>query len=82
MGNHYGLNTWYNIGGKKQVECATLQQNRNYCEPNPCENGACIGGINGFHCICNPNWKGKTCNKQSKLSIYYIEIQNIVTIVS
>ena len=54
---------WKNhVTGKTvKVECATLEENKYHCDSNPCVNGKCIGVISDFHCICQANWKGKTC---------------------
>ena len=48
------------------VQCATLEENKYHCDSKPCVNGKCIGVINDFFCICQPNWKGKACNNISK----------------
>jgi hypothetical protein len=36
---------------------------RNYCDPNPCENGGtCVNGEEGFTCQCAAGWMGTTCS--------------------
>ncbi|CAG9792216.1 unnamed protein product [Diatraea saccharalis] len=33
------------------------------CRNNPCENGGtCLNLVNGYHCLCPPNWEGKNCD--------------------
>jgi hypothetical protein len=32
------------------------------CASNPCLHGACYDRLNGFRCVCEPNWFGRLCN--------------------
>ena len=36
--------------------------NTNECASNPCVNGNCTDGANGFMCNCEEGWSGETCN--------------------
>ena len=32
------------------------------CTPNPCLNEAiCLNQVDGYHCLCAPNWDGVHC---------------------
>ncbi|XP_060096129.1 coagulation factor XII isoform X3 [Heteronotia binoei] len=46
--------------------CEKQERPRGHCDPNPCQNGAvCEARRTGFHCICNPGFYGKHCEKES-----------------
>ncbi|XP_015267986.1 PREDICTED: coagulation factor XII [Gekko japonicus] len=46
--------------------CEKEERPRGHCDPNPCRNGAvCEARRTGFHCICNPGFYGKRCEKES-----------------
>ena len=49
-----------------QVTCANKVEYSQRCDSNPCKNGQCLGGIDDFYCLCDVNWKGKTCDEKSK----------------
>ena len=56
----------FNPSDRVTVECLTSEEN-NPCRSNPCENGGlCLNGFSTFHCICETEWSGKTCNDTSK----------------
>ena len=33
------------------------------CDPDPCERGTCHDLFHSYHCLCDPNWSGATCDK-------------------
>ena len=34
----------------------------NFCDPNPCVNGACANGQSQYTCTCSTNWSGVNCD--------------------
>ena len=49
-----------------QVKCANTEEYIHQCDSNPCVHGQCFGGIDSYYCLCEHNWKGKTCDQKSK----------------
>lgn len=38
------------------------------CSPNNCSHGGtCLDLVNGFKCVCPPQWTGKTCQLGKKV---------------
>ena len=52
-----------NANSYAELRCLSLENNKNYCQSNPCTNNStCYNGITSYHCDCNCGWKGRTCN--------------------
>ena len=47
-----------------------FQQEKEYCIPNPCKNGAtCTAEQQGYTCSCQPGFRGETCQSKSSHSV-------------
>lgn len=59
----WGLSGNQNAKSYAELRCISLENNKNYCQSNPCTNNStCYNGITSYYCDCNCGWKGRTCN--------------------
>ena len=59
----WGLSGNQNAKSYAELRCISLENNKNYCQTNPCTNNStCYNGITSYYCDCNCGWKGRTCN--------------------
>ena len=50
-----------------------------YCKSNPCNNGTCWSGMNGFNCTCTTGWTGSNCSQGQNCFTSYIQyIEQVV----
>ncbi|KAG6453574.1 hypothetical protein O3G_MSEX008219 [Manduca sexta] len=71
VSNELSLNislAWRNINRlNRRVTRLQVQlqhyRNDDDCHSQPCQHaGTCLNLVNGYHCLCPPNWEGKDCD--------------------
>ena len=63
----FGLFQWFLV----YFDDFNLFSDINECEPNPCENGDCVQGINSFTCVnCDVGYSGPFCSPGELFLLY------------
>ncbi|CAB3228775.1 unnamed protein product [Arctia plantaginis] len=46
------------------LENQITSRSKDECDSHPCQHGGtCLNLINGYHCLCPPNWEGRDCDE-------------------
>lgn len=62
----YSSRTYHCNPGFTGVSCES-EVNSNLCAENKCENGACMGILGAYICVCDPGYMGKFCDVKEKV---------------
>ncbi|XP_045485243.1 cubilin-like [Pieris rapae] len=48
----------------RNIQSLINRKGKDECQSHPCENGGtCLNLVNGYYCLCPPNWKGVNCDE-------------------